>query len=394
MAKRFADTNKYKKPFLRLLPGPYKLLWDFLCLDCDHAGIWIVDFEIAQMYIGPDMQVSKAEALRLFNSDESRVIEIEGGKKWFLPSFIEFQYGNQLVTKNRMHVPIITRLTKYDLFKYVDIEILEEGNSINAYRGRITKKVKDEICLRDQFTCQYCAIQYNYSQLVVDHIVALKNGGTNDYLNLCACCIRCNSHKTDTALDKFLSRKLEFLNPTDFILKHPCISLQAPSNNLEGAMVKDKELDKDREKDMDFGKSENLLDTQGVVPDMCMMFVMKNEEYPTDNMVDFPACRMIAQKIKKWEGLKGDITEPVNTNSICRRWGELVDFIRADQHFSGYSLTQINKHFQSIAQSFSNGRGQPYQQPTPGNSRQQGANQLLDSLRKDLESSAGGGRNL
>lgn len=109
-----------------------------------------------------------------------------------------------------------------------------------------------------------------------------------------------------------------------------------------------------------FGKCENLLDAQGIVPDMCMMFVMKNEEYPADNMVDFPACRMIAQKIKKWEGLKGDITEPGNTNSICRRWGELVDFIRADQHFSGYSLTQINKHFQSIAQSFSNGRGQPH----------------------------------
>lgn len=35
-----------------------------------------------------------------------------------------------------------------------------------------------------------------------------------------------------------------------------------------------------------------------------------------------------------------------------------------------------------------------HKQPTPANNRQQGANQLLDSLRKDLESSAGGGRNL
>ncbi len=44
MSKRFADTDKYKKPFIRNLPAAYKLLWDYICLDCDHAGIWQVDF--------------------------------------------------------------------------------------------------------------------------------------------------------------------------------------------------------------------------------------------------------------------------------------------------------------------------------------------------------------
>lgn len=114
MAKRFTDTNKYKKPFIRGLQGAYKLLWDFLYHDCDHAGIWIVDFEIAQSYIGKDMPVNSKHALIYFNEDEQRIIEIDGGKKWFIPSFIEFQYG-QLTEKNRAHASVITILLKHNL---------------------------------------------------------------------------------------------------------------------------------------------------------------------------------------------------------------------------------------------------------------------------------------
>lgn len=114
MAKRFTDTNKYKKPFIRGLQGAYKLLWDFLYHDCDHAGIWIVDFETAQIYIGKDMPVTKEKAVEFFNQDEKRIIELEGGKKWFIPSFIEFQYG-QLSANNRAHINIISVLKKNNL---------------------------------------------------------------------------------------------------------------------------------------------------------------------------------------------------------------------------------------------------------------------------------------
>jgi len=116
MAKRFTDTNKYKKPFIRTLPGAYKLLWDYLYHDCDHAGIWIVDFEIAQLYIGNDMPINKETALKLFNNGEKHIIEIDGGEKWFIPSFIEFQYG-ELSEQNRAHNSVILILKKYGLWK-------------------------------------------------------------------------------------------------------------------------------------------------------------------------------------------------------------------------------------------------------------------------------------
>lgn len=109
MGKRFADTNKYKKPFIRSLPGAYKLLWDFLYLDCDNAGIWIVDFDVAQKYIGEDMPVSRVDALQFFNNEELRVYEFDRGKKWFIVPFIEFQYI-KLSEKNKAHTTVIFKL--------------------------------------------------------------------------------------------------------------------------------------------------------------------------------------------------------------------------------------------------------------------------------------------
>ena len=109
MAKRFTDTNKYKKPFIRGLQGAYKVLWDYLYHDCDHAGIWIVDFEIAQIYVGSDLPINKADALKFFNESEKRIVEIDHGTKWFIPSFISFQYG-ELKESNRAHNSVINIL--------------------------------------------------------------------------------------------------------------------------------------------------------------------------------------------------------------------------------------------------------------------------------------------
>lgn len=111
MSRRFTDTDKYKKQFIRGLQGPYKLLWDYLYHDCNHAGIWHVDFEIAQLYLGADMSVNKDDALKYFNADEERIIEVGNGRKWYIPPFIVFQYGT-LNPDNRVHSSVIHALRK------------------------------------------------------------------------------------------------------------------------------------------------------------------------------------------------------------------------------------------------------------------------------------------
>lgn len=114
MAKRFTDTEKYKKPFVRGLQGAYKLLWDYLYHDCDHAGIWIVDFEIAQIYLGSDMPVNEKDALKFFNKDEERVIPFDNGNKWIIKPFIEFQYG-ELNPDNRVHKSVLKSIKKAEI---------------------------------------------------------------------------------------------------------------------------------------------------------------------------------------------------------------------------------------------------------------------------------------
>lgn len=251
MAKRFTDSNKYRKKFYRNLPGAYKLLWDFLYHDCDNCGIWIVDFEMAQNYLGKDMPVDAKTALDYFNSDETRIIELKGGDKWFLPGFIEFQYAH-LSEKNRAHIPVIAALKKFDLLN-PDLSIKE------------------------------------------------KNKG-------------------DTG-------------------------------PLQGAKDKaqDKEMDKDKDKE-----AENSVNPESLVPMMAEKFRDLNPAYPFDQQVDFPSLRLIAEKILKWLGLTGGFVPAKNRELTLYRWGEIVDYIPTNQHLSTYSLTQINKHFQSVVQSFNN----------------------------------------
>lgn len=116
MAKRFTDTEKYKKHFVRSLKAPYKLLWDYILCDCNHAGIWIVDFEAARMYLGKDIKLSESAALEAFNKEEKHVIPIDCGDKWFIVGFIEYQYG-VLNPKNRVHASVIKMLERYGLWR-------------------------------------------------------------------------------------------------------------------------------------------------------------------------------------------------------------------------------------------------------------------------------------
>ena len=115
MAKRFTDSTKYSNLFVRSLKPDYKLLWDFLYHECDHAGIWTVDFELAKFLLGQNLNISIEEALKLFNKDEVRIIEIDKDRKWFLPGFISFQY-TELKPGNRVHKSVIKRLKMYDLW--------------------------------------------------------------------------------------------------------------------------------------------------------------------------------------------------------------------------------------------------------------------------------------
>ena len=120
MAKRFIDTDIFKKRFVRSLPGPYKLLWVYLFCECNNAGIWEVDLEIAGLYCGQHFNMQElrrtlGEKLYFFDRDS----------KAFIPEFIKFQYGKGLNRSNPAHRSVIERLDSYGL-----LPILEEGFAV------------------------------------------------------------------------------------------------------------------------------------------------------------------------------------------------------------------------------------------------------------------------
>jgi hypothetical protein len=83
MAKRFTDTDKWKKKFLRGLQAPYKLLWLYILDECDHAGVWIVDFDVARLRLDED--VFEDEALKAFGD---KIFKIDNGERWLILDFI------------------------------------------------------------------------------------------------------------------------------------------------------------------------------------------------------------------------------------------------------------------------------------------------------------------
>ena len=113
MAKRFTDTNKWRKDFIRGLQGAYKLLWIYILDECDHAGIWHTELDVAGLRLGFDY--SEKTALEQFGE---RIIVFNNGTKWFIPDFIEFQYG-KLNPENRAHKSVLELIGKYKLEGHV-----------------------------------------------------------------------------------------------------------------------------------------------------------------------------------------------------------------------------------------------------------------------------------
>jgi hypothetical protein len=64
-----------------------------------------------------------------------------------------------------------------------------------AKRKPISKKLRFEVFKRDSFTCQYCGKSAPDVVLHVDHIKPVKEGGTNDIMNLITSCADCNLGK-------------------------------------------------------------------------------------------------------------------------------------------------------------------------------------------------------
>lgn len=156
MAKRFIDTDMFKKQFIRGLEAPYKLLWLYIVNDCSHAGIWEVDLEVAEIRLG--VAIEKEKALEVFGD---KITILGSGSKWFLPDFITFQYG-PLKENNRVHVSVISVLKKENLLNE-DLSIKALISPLQGAKDKEKDKEQDKEMEKEK-ECQIEEIKIDYQE--------------------------------------------------------------------------------------------------------------------------------------------------------------------------------------------------------------------------------------
>lgn len=107
--KRFTDADKWEDAWFCGLPPAIKLFWNYICDQCDHGGVWDINWPLAQFHMGELDQAAIERAL------SRRVVPVRGGSRWFIPGFIRFQYPSGLSLTSPAHKRIRATLTGHGI---------------------------------------------------------------------------------------------------------------------------------------------------------------------------------------------------------------------------------------------------------------------------------------
>jgi len=113
MANRYTDTEKWKKSWYCGLTPTYKLFWNYICDNCNIAGIWSVNWPLVQFHIWNEEPIQPSVL--------GNRIKVLSEDKWFINGFVEFQQKinslNDLNPNNKAHLAIIRILLKEQLIE-------------------------------------------------------------------------------------------------------------------------------------------------------------------------------------------------------------------------------------------------------------------------------------
>jgi uncharacterized phage protein (TIGR02220 family) len=135
--KRFTETEKWRDIWFRNLPPDLKLAWQYICDNCDNAGVWDPDFALADFQIGLNVDWEKA---KLQLADRVKILE---SGKWHLVGFIAFQQ-KELSPHKASHKQIISLCHKHGIdipyVKDTDGMPMPTGNSHSHSKGHSHSK--------------------------------------------------------------------------------------------------------------------------------------------------------------------------------------------------------------------------------------------------------------
>ena len=132
MAKRLTDTEKWNDDWYISLSNDYRIIWQWLLDNCNHAGICKRSMKLLNLMCNTLITEEELVAEML-----GRVIIKDNN--WFIPKFLKFQYPN-LLSNKPVIISVIKELEKNNL-----IEIIPEsfGNDYLIIKDKSKDKDKD-----------------------------------------------------------------------------------------------------------------------------------------------------------------------------------------------------------------------------------------------------------
>lgn len=115
MAKRFADTEIWKKSWFQKINETQRMLFIYMLGNCDCAGVFEPDEINFSFFIKTDNLDAEISAI---NKNKKQIKKLENGR-YFIVDYIEFQYFSTKVKylnpKNNAHLGVIKCLMKNNI---------------------------------------------------------------------------------------------------------------------------------------------------------------------------------------------------------------------------------------------------------------------------------------
>lgn len=79
---------------------------------------------------------------------------------------------------------------------------------------------RENVYIRDNFTCQYCALKHPIKQLTLDHVIPASHKGPKNWTNVVTACRSCNQRKANRTPDKANMPLLKEPRMPDWLPQH------------------------------------------------------------------------------------------------------------------------------------------------------------------------------
>ena len=144
MAKRLTDTEKWNDDWYISLSNDYRIIWQWLLDNCNHAGICKRSIRLLNLMC--NTKVSEEELIKTM---EDRVLIKDNN--WFIPKFLKFQYTS-LHSNRPVIISVLKELEKNELLSMIPQSF---GNDYLIIKDKDKDKDKDIVKPKNEKNGKY-----------------------------------------------------------------------------------------------------------------------------------------------------------------------------------------------------------------------------------------------